>query len=649
MRRVKYLLAAVMLFGSIIFSSVPPAYAAETNVYDLSAMDFAESLGVGWNLGNSLDAYDETGSSETAWNNPAVTKELIQAVADAGFKTVRIPVTWFGHIGDKSSGYMIETAWLDRVEEIVSWVKEAGMYAIINIHHDGNNDVGNAWLYLEDYDYFSENWQWVTWVDDTVLQEIRQENIREKFTAVWEQIADRFRNYDGHLIFEGMNEMNELWNYGDPSLETSIENLNALNQIFVDTVRSSGGNNANRFLLISGYNTNIWITAQYQFDSGTAFKMPVDTAQDKLMLSVHFYDPYDYVLNETETVYKWGQEVLDLGAAASDSWGMEDYVKQAMDTLDVFLDKGIPVIIGEYGNIDKSHVDPVATEYRRYYLEYITNTMLNYRAGIVPVYWDNGYSGDYGFALFDRNTAQQIEPDLINAVIRGQTNTVRTLFSIEMFEDTYGFYDQSKYTTASWALYENAYQTALSAAADYRTGISSGTADLALLESAELAYLDLKDAVAALEPGVPDAPAIAGISIYSEPDKTTYQIGEKIDLTGSQIKVSYSDNTEKILDVSDDMIGAYDFSKAGEQTIVVSYGGYEAMFNVTVTTAADKEETPKINEVSDVKAAPDNKDHIAGTVAARTGDSAPISALIAAMVISTGIISFIVIKKRKSK
>ena len=346
------------------------------------------SMGAGWNLGNSMDAYSGDTSSETAWGNPKTTKELIKTVKAAGFKTIRIPVTYRGHIEDGT--YEIEKAWLDRVNEIVDYVIDEGMYAIINIHHDGNNH-NSAWLNCAAAD---------------------QTEVRAKFRRIWEQLSERFKNYGDRLVFESMNEILEEGNYSTNISAEFYNNINELNKIFVDTVRASGGKNADRWLLIPGYNTNIDATAG---DFG--FVLPKDSAKQRLMVSVHYYDPYALCLDETKKVYKWGNDATKGGKP---NWGHEDYVEQQMSKLyDVFTSKGIPVIIGEYGIIDKTYVSELSNTYRRYYLEYVAKSAVNH--GCVPVYWDNGYDGKNGFALFNRKTNTVIYKELTDAIVRGAT------------------------------------------------------------------------------------------------------------------------------------------------------------------------------------------------------------------------------------
>lgn len=384
--------AATTTTTSATTTEAPAANGSTVQINALSLPSNVETMinamGAGWNLGNSMDAYSGSGASETAWGNPQTTKALIDTVKAAGFKTIRIPVSYMGKV-DENNNYTVDQAWLDRLNEIVDYAINNGMYAIINIHHDGNNDFSKG-----------------AWLDCSAAD---QTKIREKFRRIWEQVAARFKNYGDHLIFESMNEIMQEGNYSTNVPADFYNNINTLNQIFVDTVRASGGNNSSRWLLIPGYNTNIDATVL------SAFKLPSDSASGKLIVSVHYYDPYEFALNEGSQIFKWGNNA---SKGKKPSWGHEDYVEQQMQKLyNTFTSNGIPVIIGEYGAIDKTWSDPASTEYRRYYFEYVAKSAVNH--GCVPVYWDNGYNGKNGFALFDRKNATVLYPDLVSAIIRG--------------------------------------------------------------------------------------------------------------------------------------------------------------------------------------------------------------------------------------
>ncbi len=378
-------LSALLLAGMLMLSGCGAnASAPAEPLGDLSAEEITEKMNLGWNLGNTFDAYSNGRAEENAWGNPNVTKELIQAVKANGFDTIRIPVSYLGRTGE-APDYTVEAAWLDRIQEVVDYAMEAGLYTIINIHHDGNNDTANG-----------------AWIDCTAED---QQPIQEKFSKIWEQIAARFAEYDERLIFESMNEIHD-GTYQKPSGESGqrfYDNINALNQVFVDTVRASGGKNASRWLLVPGYNTNIDYTIE-------GFVLPEDPAENRLMVSAHFYDPYQYALEENFNTTVWGKD-----AEGNCGWGNEDYVDAQFAKLEsTYVDNGIPVIIGEYGAIDK-HND----EYRNYYMEYVTKSALDH--DLVPVYWDNGYDGDFGFAIFDRANGGVLHKELLDAMNRASS------------------------------------------------------------------------------------------------------------------------------------------------------------------------------------------------------------------------------------
>lgn len=364
---------------------------AEVSQWDeLGQDEITKAMGMGWDLGNQLEASNAGIPSETAWGNPVITEDLIKKVKEQGFKTVRIPVSYLLKIGD-APDYTIDKAWLDRVQEVVDYVVGNDLYAIINIHGDGYYTVDKSWLLC---------------VDDN------QDEIKEKYEKVWAQIADRFKDYDEHLIFESMNE--EFDNtYGKPNAE-GYKNINAYNQIFVDTVRKTGSNNEKRWLLLPGWNTNIEYTAG---DYG--FVIPEDkyctSSENRIMISVHYYDPYNFTLDENMTSAKtqWGKYAVE----NFDNWGQEDYVDSTMKKLnDVFVSKGYPVVIGEMGVQNKAHISDTFSEFRCYWTEYVVKAAKN--NGCVPVYWDNGWNGDKGFGVIDRKTLEVTEPDLIAAMMR---------------------------------------------------------------------------------------------------------------------------------------------------------------------------------------------------------------------------------------
>ena len=350
----------------------------------------------GWNLGNQLEANSGGTPSETAWGNPVITEKLIKQVKAQGFKSIRIPVSYLSKIG-AGPNYTIDSKWLDRVQEVVDMCIDNGLYAIINVHGDGYYSVKGGWLLCGE-------------------SASEQKKIKAKYEKVWEQIAKRFKNYDDHLVFESMNEVFDD-SYGNPTPEY-YNNINAYNQIFVDTVRKSGGKNNNRYLLIPGWNTDINFTTgdcdTYTMEA--KFVIPNDS---RIMISVHYYSPWEFCgKEEAPGIFRWG-DALKGQVKPGQS---ESLVNRQFDKLyNAYIKNGYGVVIGEYGSIDKTYKDKRNTTYRAYFAEYV-----NYAAhqrNIVTVYWDNGYNGKHGFGIFDRTKCTVTQPEIIKGIINGAKAT----------------------------------------------------------------------------------------------------------------------------------------------------------------------------------------------------------------------------------
>lgn len=364
---------------------------------ELDQTQITEAMGLGWNLGNQLEASSGGLPSETCWGNPEITKELIDTIKAQGFKTVRIPVSYLDMIGD-GPDYKIDTDWLDRVQEVVDYVVNNDMFAIVNMHGDGYYTVDHSWLLCAE--------------DDD-----KQTEIKDKYGKVWTQIADRFKDYDQHLIFESMNE--EFNNdYGKPDAN-AYDNINAYNQIFVDSVRATGSNNEKRWLLLPGWNTNIDYTANDEYN----FKIPTDNGckadGKRIMISVHYYDPFNFTIDENKTAKtQWGKYAVK----NYDNWGQEDHVDRQMALLnEKFVSQGYPVVIGEFGAQDKTEKFADYNEFRRYWAEYLITAAK--KNGVVCVYWDNGYNGNKGFGIINRFDYTITQPDLIAGMMRAINST----------------------------------------------------------------------------------------------------------------------------------------------------------------------------------------------------------------------------------
>lgn len=344
----------------------------------LTSVELARKMVPGWNLGNTLEALP----NETSWGNPLTTQRLIDSVKAAGFNSVRIPVAW-SKFTDTST-YAIDTAWLNRVEQVVKYVINDSMYGIINEHWDGG-------------------WQQPTYADSAY--------VNYRLATMWKQIAIHFRNYGDHLLFAGTNEVGIANYYGSPTKENYTVQ-NSFNQTFVKTVRSTGGRNYQRYLVVQGYVTNIDYTVSF-------FSAPVDATPNRLMVEVHYYDPYDFTLNPNDKITQWGMYATVPSKTetwANEAWADDQFQKMKAS----FIDKGFGVILGEYGatirsSLGSPELNAEYESYRRYYTQYITRSME--RHGLVPYYWDVGYYGDHGSGIFDRNTGAHVYPDIINAII----------------------------------------------------------------------------------------------------------------------------------------------------------------------------------------------------------------------------------------
>jgi endoglucanase len=356
----------------IAADSIPPD---STEMSSLNSVEFAKKFGRGWNIGNSLEAI----GGETAWGNPKVTQKLIDSVKAAGFNSIRIPVAW-SKFTDTAS-YTIDTTWMARVEEVVNYALKDSMYVIINEHWDGG------------------------WMQPTYSQ---QEYVNNRFAAMWQQIAVHFRDYNDHLLFAGTNEVMVDGNYGPPTVEYYTVQ-NGYNQTFVNTVRSTGGRNVYRYLVVQGFNTNIDYTVNY-------FSIPDDLIKNRLIVEVHYYDPYNFTINTGSSVITWGN-----GAPGAETWANESYADGQFQKMKTnFADKNYAVIIGEYGamarlNLGSSDLNATHAKYRLYYTKYITHSIVSH--GLVPFIWDNGYTGNNGLGLFNRSAGTQAYPEIIDAII----------------------------------------------------------------------------------------------------------------------------------------------------------------------------------------------------------------------------------------
>lgn len=346
--------ACVLAFQCMLTSMVSAQTQQHTEMRSITTMELVRDMGVGINLGNTMEScgewIDQWGDGtptayETAWGSPVVTQPMIEGYADEGFGVVRVPVAWSNLMGDN---YQLSDAYMERVQQIVDWIIEADMYAIINIHYDSG------------------------WMKN--LPENKDECI-SRFRIMWEQICDGFEDYGDYLMFESQNEelgWESLWNRWSGTTDGKAESyslVNEVNQVFVDTVRASGGNNPKRHLLISGYTTDIELTCD------SLFEMPSDP-MNRCAVSVHYYTPSDFAILTTDT--DWG--------TARSTWGTESDFNELNRNMELmkttFIDNGIPVIIGEYG-CPKENKDADSV---RLFLSSVCKAA--YDRQLCPVLWD---------------------------------------------------------------------------------------------------------------------------------------------------------------------------------------------------------------------------------------------------------------------
>ncbi len=376
LRIIAFFAAALIFAGALCGCGSSDVYEMRES---FSASDAASEMGIGINLGNTFEAFyssednlcafsspvgdGDFSNYETCWGAVETTREIIDGMRDSGFKTVRVPVYW-GNGMENDGSFTVSKKLLNRVEEVVKWVLEDGMYCVINMHH----------------------------YDERLITHLEREEAVSAAKTVWEQVAEHFRDYGDRLIFEGYNEylgaVKEGLNATD---QEKFDYCNEMNQVFVDAVRGTGGNNSERILIASGYNTNIDKT------TSEGFRTPNDSAKDKLMVSVHYIDNSMY----------WSKQI------GSESW--HDYIYYECDRLkSSFTEKGIPVFVGEttsgyVGNMAGNSEYGSSQDCIR---ELIRIAKEEY--GFIPVFWDtnnadgSSFYNRYEYRITDEENAETV-------------------------------------------------------------------------------------------------------------------------------------------------------------------------------------------------------------------------------------------------
>jgi endoglucanase len=357
--------------------------------FDISAMDFVSNMRVGWNLGNTFDAVgggSTVAQLESAWVGTVTTKENIDAIKNAGFDIIRIPVSW-SKVADPDNNFTIRADWMFRIIQVVDWALDNEMYIILNTHHDSGAQ-GTIFRFL----------------DSNVERSL------EIFERIWEQIAEAFKWHDVKLIFSPLNEPRTT---GVPTQWTGrpeeYNNINRHYQLFVDTVRASGGFNDRRFLLFTTY------AASGSEQAMEGLVLPQDTAKDKIIVSYHAYVPGNFAFGGPEGTIRYN--TTDWSEEGRGSLDITDPMNRFYEK---FVKNGIPVIIGEFGATNKNN-----EEARARWVEFYTRQA--WERGMRVIWWDNATivprdganNNNELFGLLDRRTNQIIFPKIMEGLLRG--------------------------------------------------------------------------------------------------------------------------------------------------------------------------------------------------------------------------------------
>ena len=362
----------VRQLGKAMGDSIP----ADATGMSSNAVQLAGKISLGINIGNTLEAI----GGETNWGNPKVTKAFIDLAKQSGFNAIRIPCS-FNQYANASN--VIQTEWLNRVKEVVQYCIDDSLYAILNIHWDGG------------------------WLENNCTAD-KQDAVNIKQKAFWKQIAIHLRGFDEHLLFASANEPNA-------SDVTQMSVLLSYHQTFINTVRSTGGHNSYRVLIVQGPNTDIEKT------NSLMNTLPVDGVANRMMVEIHYYTPWNFCgMSKDESwgnmFYYWGQGYHSTADPAHNAtWGEESDVDKFMGMMKTkFVDKGIPVVMGEYGPMRRSDLSGDAlTQHlasRAFYLKYVTKQAK--ANGILPFLWDTG-------GLLSRQNNTVLDQQSLDALLEG--------------------------------------------------------------------------------------------------------------------------------------------------------------------------------------------------------------------------------------
>ena len=390
----KHLKAIILLLAIISIQS-------RAMEHDVDAQTWCKNVVMGWNLGNSLEAE----GTETSWGNPATTADMIKAIKGEGFNAVRIPVRWGQHCD--MSTMTIDEKWLSRVKEIVDWCLAEDMYVIINTHHD---------LWLEHYP-----------------TNAKKTELNEKLGKLWTNIATAFADYDGRLAFAGLNEVNAEGNWGLTPTQENYDVTNSFNQTFVDAVRATGGNNAQRNLIVQSYRCNPTMGL-------TNLVVPTDPTPNRLSVEFHYYDPYSYCSGAAGSYNYWGIAFSDKGTVTPD--GNEKSLANFFLTIrEKWWEQGLGVVIGEYGcSCHYTTADKATQEANmQYYMKCLVSEAR--KNGFAAFVWDNNAygNGSEKFGIFDRKNGMKVRtPFFLDGIKEGSSTQYMADVDYNMTDKDFG-------------------------------------------------------------------------------------------------------------------------------------------------------------------------------------------------------------------
>ena len=488
------LLMTISVFAGLDLGEVKAQALSDGELQNADTAAILTDMGLGWNLGNSLDATGTGLNSETYWGNPKTTQELIDAVKAQGFNTVRVPVSWAKHTtGDN---YTIDKQWLARVKEVVDYCYNDNMYVILNIHHD-NNSSSNK----NGKGYYPSSSSYT--------------NAENFVSNIWSQVADYFKDYDYHLIFETLNEPrligtgSEWWfNKRNPGSEVNdaISTINKLNQKAVDVIRASGSNNTNRLIMCPGYDASI--------DGATvsSYKLPTDISGNKnrIAVAIHAYSPYNFAMN------------VGSGSTSTYSTSIKNELKSLFDTIKTnFTDKGIPVVMGEFSTTDKNNT----AERVKWAKDYTSQA----KALNIPcMLWDNNAFAQYkngkivlnseyhGYINRKDNTVSSPAKEVIEALMIPYAKPTLNISVSSSLSLTYG---ETKKLSA--------------------TATISG-ASLSYKSNSDICSVDASGNVTALKAGTGTITITASAEGFDDVTKTVNVTVSKKSISGASVQLSFS-------------------------------------------------------------------------------------------------------------